>query len=82
LVAHAATNVTVSINSNANGLPVAGYSDTVIFTNLTAATGSSRSVSLIVGTPAPATLNVSPVTASIPSVPKEGHSFHPAKSTR
>ena len=81
LAAHTSTNVTVSINSNANGLPASSYSDTVAFTNLTSHTGNtSRSVSLIVGTPAPAALSVSPADGFTPSGPKGGP-FFPSNKT-
>ena len=44
--------VTVSINSNANGLTTGTYNDTVIFTNTTTGEGdTSRNVSLQVGVP-------------------------------
>jgi endonuclease/exonuclease/phosphatase family metal-dependent hydrolase len=43
------TTVTVSLNANANSLPVGSYSDTVVFTNTTNGAGSTtRSVNLTV----------------------------------
>ena len=73
LAAHTSTNVTVSINSNANSLTPRSYSDTVAFSNLTAnSSNASRSVSLIVGTPAPAALSVSPADGFSPSGPQRG----------
>ena len=52
LAGHATTNVTVSINANANSLGVGYYSDTVNFINTTDHVGdTSRSVSLQVGGP-------------------------------
>ena len=73
LAAHTSTNVTVSINATANGLPLGSYNDTVAFSNLTTATGSAtRSVSLIVGTPTPPTLSVSPTDGFSPTGSKGG----------
>lgn len=49
LAGGASTTITVSINSNANSLPVGSYSDTVTFTNTTNHSGdTTRSVSLTV----------------------------------
>src|ERR1041384_4710249 len=46
--------VTIFINTNANGLPVGGYSDTVIFTNTANGAGSTtRSVTLTVNSTFP-----------------------------
>jgi hypothetical protein len=46
------TNITASINANANGLPAGSYSDTVFFTNVTNGAGNTtRSVSLAALTP-------------------------------
>jgi len=71
LAAGATTNVTVSINSNANGLAAGSYSDTVTFTNTTNGTGNTtRGVGLSVL--APAALGVSPATALNSSGPAGG----------
>ncbi|MFH1417242.1 MAG: trypsin-like peptidase domain-containing protein, partial [Planctomycetota bacterium] len=52
LSGYGTTNVTVSINSNANSLSVGTYNDTVSFTNLTSGVGdTSRQVELQVGGP-------------------------------
>ena len=49
LASGASTNVTVSINANANSLMAGSYSDTVVFSNLTDSAGSTtRPVSLTV----------------------------------
>jgi len=52
LAGHATTDVTVSINSNANSLSNGTYTDTVSFTNTTDHTGdATRGVTLTVGAP-------------------------------
>jgi hypothetical protein len=80
LAGHASSSVTVLINTNANILTASSYGDAVTFTNITAATGTNRSVSLIVGTPAPAALTVSPADGFFPIGPKGGP-FAPSSKT-
>jgi hypothetical protein len=66
LVAGAGTNVTVSINTNANSLPAGTYADTVSFTNLTTGLGSTNF---------PVTVNVAvhpPVVLASPHVLTDG----------
>jgi hypothetical protein len=61
LAPSAGTDVTVSINSNANTLTPGTYTDTVMFTNQTSGSGStSRTVTLIVSSGPPPTITVSP----------------------
>jgi endonuclease/exonuclease/phosphatase family metal-dependent hydrolase len=72
-----ATNVTVSINANANSLTANTYADTVSFTNVSGGTGSTtRAVSLIVTNPVPQ-LTVSPGTMLTSSGPAGGP-FNPS----
>lgn len=52
LASNETVNVLVSINANANGLPLGDYSDTVTITNLTSASGSTtRPVDLTITPP-------------------------------
>ncbi|NQU09717.1 M6 family metalloprotease domain-containing protein, partial [bacterium] len=76
LLTGGSTNVTVSINANADGLAAGEYADTVLFTNLTNGAGSTtRAVSLsVTGTPV---LVVSPGTGLAASGPVGGP-FSPA----
>lgn len=56
LAAGATTTVTISINSNANGLAAGSYSDVVTFVNTTNGSGNTtRSVSLNITQPVPVT---------------------------
>jgi hypothetical protein len=67
LNAGASTNITVSINTNANSLAAGSYTDTVSFTNATNGAGTTtRSVSLTVN-PTPGVLSVTPTNALISS---------------
>ncbi len=74
----ATTTVTVTINSGATGLAAGAYSDTITFTNVTNASGTTtRPVSLTVG--APPTLAVTPTTGFTPAGPPGGP-FSPASA--
>ncbi|MEW6252347.1 MAG: hypothetical protein AB1716_17045, partial [Planctomycetota bacterium] len=67
LNAGGSTNVTVSINANANSLAVGSYADTVTFTNATNGSGNTtRGVSLSVSAP-PGALAVTPATNLVSS---------------
>jgi hypothetical protein len=80
LAAGATTNVTVSINANANGLAVNTYSDTVSFTNTSNGAGNTtRAVSLTVN-PTPAQLAVGP-TSGFSSSGYVGGPFTPPSAT-
>ena len=58
LVAGATTNVSISVNANANSLTAGSYSDTVGFTNLSNGLGNTtRSVSLLVSAHPPVQLS-------------------------
>ena len=71
LASGSSTNVTVSINSSANGLAFGSYVDSVIFTNVTNGIGAtSRSVSLTVN--GISTLSVSPASALNAAGPQGG----------
>ena len=70
LAAGANTNVTVSINSNADSLNANSFADTVIFTNTTNGSGNTtRSVDLTVN-PAAATLALGSLTQTFDGNPK------------
>ncbi len=76
LVAGASTNITVSINANADVLAPGSYTDTVGFTNVTSGSGdTTRNVSLTVNTVGQ--LAVSPVGGLSSSGP-EGGPFSPS----
>jgi hypothetical protein len=78
LAGGASTNVTVSINANANSLAAGNYSDTVGFTNTTNGAGNTtRPVSLTVSALNPAQLSVSPSSGLTSSGPVGGP-FSPA----
>jgi hypothetical protein len=78
LVAGASTSVTVSINSNASGLPAGSYSDTVSFVNATTGNGNtSRSVSLTVNS----STSLLPVTIVEPILTATGFRFSFATQT-
>jgi hypothetical protein len=64
-----ATNVTVSINTNANGLPAGSYSDSVNFVNATSGNGNtSRSVNLTLN-------NIGQFTLYITNAARVGNDF-------
>jgi PKD repeat protein len=76
----ASINVTVSVNENADSLPVSAYSDTLGFTNTSNGAGNtSRAVSLTVNPP-PAQLAVGPL-AGFSSSGYVGGPFSPASQT-
>jgi hypothetical protein len=72
------TNVTVSLNANANALDVGVYTDSITFTNLTTSNAVSRAASLTVLTPA--ALAVSPSTG-LDASGTAGGPFSPASKT-
>ena len=72
------TNITVSINANANSLAAGNYSDTIGFTNtINGAGNTTRAVSLTVSSLNPAQLSVSPTTG-LTSSGSVGGPFNPA----
>jgi hypothetical protein len=76
LAAGTTTNVTVSINSVANSLPLGSYNDVVAFTNLTTGVGTTnRTVTLTVNTPG--VLAVTPATG-LTSTGSQGGPFTPS----
>jgi len=80
LAAGAATNVTVSINANANALAPGNYPATVFFTNANNGVGDSlRMVSLTVTSTVPV-LSVTPASALVSSGPPGGP-FSPVSQT-
>jgi hypothetical protein len=80
LAAGASTNITVSVNANANGLAVNTYSDTVGFTNTSNGAGNTaRAVSLTVN-PTPAQLAVGP-SSEFTSSGYVGGPFSPSSQT-
>ena len=80
LVAGDTTNITVSINGNANGLAANLYSDTVAFTNISNGMGNmTEPVSLTVN-PTPAQLAVGPLSGFNPSG-YVGGPFSPSSQT-
>jgi PKD repeat protein len=80
LAAGASTNITVSINANANSLTAGGYSDTVTFTNTTNGAGSTtRAVSLTINSPSGA-LSVTP-SSGLSSAGPPGGPFSPVSQT-
>jgi hypothetical protein len=77
----ATTNVTVSINTNANNLAVGLYSDTVQFTNTTDGTGATnRAVTLNIGSGQPPQFAVSPSSGFSASGPSNGPFTPPSQS--
>ncbi|MGD0651990.1 MAG: hypothetical protein ABSA97_12780, partial [Verrucomicrobiia bacterium] len=79
LAAGASTNVTVTINSNANSLAAGVYSNTVTFINLTNGNGTTtRVVTLTVI--APANLAVTPISGLTASGP-QGGPFSPSSQS-
>src|SRR5439155_22025631 len=75
LAASAGTNITVSINSNANSLSGGSYSDTVSFITINGSGNTTRPVSLAVSNPA-AQLSVNPV-SGFSSAGTPGGPFNP-----
>ena len=78
LPAGASTNITVSINSNANALSTGGYADTVTFTDVSTGGNVTRGVSLTVL--APPNLTVTP-TGVFAASGASGGPFSPASQT-
>jgi PKD repeat protein len=80
LAAGTSTNITISINANANSLTAGGYSDAVTFTNTTNGAGSTtRAVSLTVNSPSGA-LSVTPA-SGLSSAGPPGGPFSPVSQT-
>ena len=77
LAASAVTNITVSVDSNANSLGGGAYTDTVTFANVSNGKGSTtRTVSLAVSSPGGLTVvSGSPVCITVPGASSSGVAF-------